>query len=255
MIEYKCEICGRVFSRKESLTQHLKLNKHIEFVCKGCGKKIWHDGFCSQSCAARYNNIKRGPKTEEQKKKISQSLRVTLDKKGVPRPPQQSFCEACGHPVGKKNATYCKSCSPRFRSISEETRQKLSEAGRKGASSLRNTRRSNNERYFAELIHQKYNDSIENVAMFDGWDADIIIPSLKIAILWNGRWHYENIMGDLKQIQNRDKIKYGKIVAFGYMPYIITDLGKFSKAKCEAEFKRFEEFLSLLNIILLQFNG
>lgn len=70
---------------------------------------------------------------------------------------------------------------------------------------------------------------------------------MKIAILWNGKWHYENIMGDLKQIQNRDKIKYDEIVSFGYMPYIITDLGRFSKVKCEVEFKRFEEFLSLLN--------
>lgn len=209
-------------------------------------KKIWHDGFCSQSCAARYNNIKRRPKTEEQKKRISQSIKSTLEKKGISH--QQSFCKACGRSVCK-NATYCKSCSPRFRSISEETRQKLSKAGRKGAASLKSARRSNNEKYFAELIHQKYNDSIENVTMFDGWDADVIIPSLKIAILWNGKWHYENIMGDLKQIQNRDKIKYGKIVAFGYMPYIITDLGKFSKVKCEAEFKRFEEFLSLLNNI------
>ena len=169
-----------------------------------------------------------------------------MEKKGTLH--QQYFCKACGCPVCKK-ATYCKSCSPRFRPISEETRRKLSEAGRKGAASLKSARRSNNERYFAELIHQKYNDSIENVAMFDGWDADVIIPSLKIAILWNGKWHYENIMGDLKQIQNRDKIKYGKIVAFGYMPYIITDLGKFSKVKCEIEFKRFEEFLSLLNNI------
>lgn len=29
--------------------------------------------------------------------------------------------------------------------------------------------------------------------MFNGWDADIIIEDLKIAILWNGKWHYEKI--------------------------------------------------------------
>lgn len=30
------------------------------------------------------------------------------------------------------------------------------------------------------------------------------------------------------------------------MPYIITDLGKFSKEKCLFEFKRFNEFLIML---------
>lgn len=51
--------------------------------------------------------------------------------------------------------------------------------------------------------------------MFNGWDADIIIPNIKVAVLWNGKWHYEQIKKghSVKQVQNRDKIKLKEIVA------------------------------------------
>lgn len=75
---------------------------------------------------------------------------------------------------------------------------------------------------------------------------------MKIAILWNGVWHYENICGQLKQVQNRDKIKYSEIVKAGYMPYIIVDLGKFSKKKCFKELERFNSFIESLNIAAIQ---
>ena len=29
--------------------------------------------------------------------------------------------------------------------------------------------------------------------MFNGWDADVILPDLKIAIMWNGIWHYKQV--------------------------------------------------------------
>lgn len=95
-------------------------------------------------------------------------------------------------------------------------------------------------------MKKKFPDILHNVPMFNGWDADIIIPSKNIAILWNGRFHYEDIFGQLKQIQNRDKIKYNEIVKNGYMPYIVVDLKKYSKNKCEDELKRFDNFLNIL---------
>ena len=37
--------------------------------------------------------------------------------------------------------------------------------------------------------------------MFNGWDADIILPDYKIAILYNGKWHYEEISKQVSLIQ------------------------------------------------------
>ena len=69
-------------------------------------------------------------------------------------------------------------------------------------------RRSKNEIYFSELC-SNYFEIKTNEAFFDGWDADIIIHSEKIAILWNGIWHYKQISKtqSLQQVQARDKIK------------------------------------------------
>jgi len=80
----------------------------------------------------------------------------------------------------------------------------------------------------------------DNAVMFNGWDADIIIPDLKVAILWNGPWHYIEISKTqkLKQVQNRDRIKLREIINCGYRPYIIEDV-KREKNKVEKEFKTF----------------
>lgn len=44
--------------------------------CLHCGKELvsGQKKFCSLSCAATYNNLKRGPRSEEIKKKISNTL-------------------------------------------------------------------------------------------------------------------------------------------------------------------------------------
>ena len=81
--------------------------------------------------------------------------------------------------------------------------------------------------------------------MFNGWDADIILPDYKIAILYNGKWHYEEISKQVSliQIQNRDKIKENKIRKYGYIPYIIKDLNKFNKTFVEEQFNLFLEYI------------
>jgi len=84
--------------------------------------------------------------------------------------------------------------------------------------------------------------------MFNGWDTDVIIEDLKIAILWNGKWHYEkcNKKHSMKQVQNRDKIKIKEIKKCGYFLYIIKDLkGKNDEFVVE-EFSKFLIFLGLV---------
>lgn len=65
--------------------------------------------------------------------------------------------------------------------------------------------------------------------------------SEKIAILWNGIWHYKQISKSqsLLQVQTRDKIKIDIIEKAGYIPYIIKDMGKYNKNFVEQEFEIF----------------
>lgn len=107
-------------------------------------------------------------------------------------------------------------------------------------------RRSKNEIYFSELCQQKFSDVLTNIRMFNGWDADVILPSQKIAILWNGLWHYKKLKKNhsVKQVQNRDKIKTKEIEKLGYTTYTIKDLGKFDKSFVEKEFYRLLEWMN-----------
>jgi hypothetical protein len=118
--------------------------------------------------------------------------------------------------------------------------------GRKSAESQQ--RRSKNEAYFSDLCIEKFgkDDVITNEPVFkddkgNGWDADIIIISKKIAILWNGIFHYKQIFKkqSLEQVQNRDRIKMKVIENNGYTNYIIKDLGKFSKNFVDEQFELF----------------
>ena len=98
--------------------------------------------------------------------------------------------------------------------------------------------------------------NIENVfhnkPIFNGWDADIILPKIKYAILWNGKWHYEQIkkQHSVEQVQNRDNIKINEIKKCGWVPYVIKDMGKYNKAFVNEQFNIFINYLKNNNIIL-----
>lgn len=107
-------------------------------------------------------------------------------------------------------------------------------------------RRSKNEKYFCELCEKYFKKVLHNESIFNGWDADIIIEDYKIAVLWNGIWHYKQInkKQSLKQIQSRDKIKINEIKKAGYIPYIIKDMGKYNPEFVEQQFNIFIKMLN-----------
>jgi hypothetical protein len=102
-------------------------------------------------------------------------------------------------------------------------------------------KRSKNEIYFSELCAKEF-EITTNEPFFDGWDADIIIHAEKTAILWNGIWHYKQIVKSqsLKQVQTRDRVKTAIIKKYGYIPYVIKDMGQYNKAFVEQEFEIFK---------------
>jgi G:T-mismatch repair DNA endonuclease (very short patch repair protein) len=139
-----------------------------------------------------------------------------------------------------KNKKFNKTCSPlcKHEAMSMGARQSILLQG--------DSRRSKNEIYFSELCKSTFSNVETNIGKFNGWDADVILNDHKIAILWNGKWHYEQISKSrsLKQIQNRDNIKLSEIEKFGYKSYIIKDMGGENKKFVEEKFRELVNWLS-----------
>lgn len=156
----------------------------------------------------------------------------------------------------------CEVCNKKFTALakkktcSHECEMILKNAGaRKGglksAKVQSKERRSKNEKLFAELCKKDFDNVLTNEPMFNGWDADVILLNEKIAVLWNGKWHYEEIKkkGSLKQIQNRDKIKMSEIIKAGYKPYIIKDMGKYKPSFVMEEYEKFKSQVGEVGLI------
>lgn len=222
-------------------TKQQKLDKWIneQHKCEICGKvmieKYGSGRFCSQACA---NTRIISTNT---KNKISDSLK--LHKTYNINNHQNYYdnprrCSVCGNIL-----TY----SQRFRSTcsSQCFHIRQQQAGLNSCKVQAETRRSRNEIYFYELCKNHFKNVENNKQLFNGWDADIIIHDIKVAVLWNGIWHYKKVkkQQSLDQIQTRDKIKLDNIIKYGYKPYIIKDLGKYNKKFVE---KKFNEFINNL---------
>lgn len=221
-----CENCGKTFIVNCSENEFSR-------------KKHW---FCSRSCANTRtfdNSIKQ---------KISETLYTTLAKKKHVSPEiwtKLKFCADCGTQLGKRNKSgYCKQCAPHH--LSKETLLRIRRGALKSVQVQSITRRSKNEMAFCDLCERHFNHVLHNVPMFNGWDADVILLDYKIAILWNGRWHYEQLSKkqSVKAVQNRDRIKLKEIASAGYEPYVICDMGKFNEAKVTDEFNKLVKFIN-----------
>lgn len=203
--------------------------------CQKCNKL--HDGlfgsgkFCSRSCANSRNF------TEEARKKKS------LANKGKPGKTPKNKME--------RKIVDCKMCGSKFE-IKINSKQKFCSRvcasksnGRLGGMKSSQGKRSKNEILFAEFCKKHFKNVSTNENIFNGWDADIILKDENIAVLWNGKWHYEVITKkhSLKQVQNRDKIKIKEIQKVGYTPYIIKDMGKYNPDFVQKQFNLFLEYM------------
>lgn len=230
--------CQNSFQNSEKANIRYGVLKDYNVVCKSCGcsfvvnerENLHLDNkthYCSRGCANKRIH------STETKLRIRNSLtKHTLIKCG--------HCDKEFKPIRSTQKFCSKSCSGKSRAESDNNNF-LSNCGKIGGKiSVRSqNRRSKNEIFFAELCEEHFNDVQCNEQIFNGWDADVILNNEKIAILWNGNWHYKKITKkhSLLQVQNRDKIKISEISKFGYEPYVIKDLGAFSKIFVLSEFE------------------
>jgi hypothetical protein len=225
--EFCCIKCARGFSTKEKRNEinnkvSLKLkgsgHGNIEKKCPTCNTKFlvaWTNRkqiHCSSKCVISRNGRLKTTITLEKKCKGCNKTFFVIDNKNTRR---QIFCG--------------KSCAAKHN-------------GRIGGlkSSTSQSRRSKNEIYFGELCEKKFNKVLFNEPMFNGWDADVIIEELKLAISWNGKWHYEKIAEkhSVEQVQNRDKIREKEIIKSGYKHYVVKDMCKFNEEFVKKEFDK-----------------
>jgi len=252
--------------------------KNKAYICENCGKEFIKDWrkckvgiprFCSRSCAnsRNFNNASKNKTSitllkkylndnnvfyEEnssiedlklQTKMVSNELKI---QKRNSLEENKRICIKCGSIFYKddyslKRSIYpglCKECA-------------LKEAGHKSAAVRKKTSRS--EDYFKNLCIEYGLDIECNSPIFNGYDADIIIPLYKLAIHWNGPWHYEGLIKNLKgyswkQTENRDLYKYSVIEGLGYKNYIIKYIDRFDKDKIKIEFDKLISYIKDIDI-------
>lgn len=248
--------------------------KRDDFNCKHCFKQFTrlksHTTkssllFCSQSCSASYYNNQRKLNGYTTKNKTIYRYCNNCKEDNKPfllhagkncaclictpfiikkksqnkNPIKQLICQNkdCNATCIGKTRKYCPSC----------VKEIQSKNGRSNAA--KRQKRSKSEIYLEELC-KKDNLNIKcNSQLFNGWDCDIALMDYKIAILWNGPWHYQECGGkhSLAQTQSRDKIKLKEIIKSGWQPYIIEDRkGKFKESFVQDNFNNIKLFIETI---------
>jgi len=235
------ELHPNELSDSEFLAKYLNLNEvpkcnrpECNNECQVIYKYYKFSNYCSRSCISKLNKLKL---IEYQNLHPSKRKLAILDSELNPR-----YCKDCG--VKLKYTClkgYCINCTPKHREFDDDARYRLHLAGIKSSQLQCESKRSKAEILFCKLCESKFKNVKHNIAMFNGWDADVIIEDLKVAVLWNGAWHYKKITRyhSVKQVQNRDRLKIKEIINSGYKPYVIKDEGKFNKDKVYFEFNKF----------------
>ena len=240
-----CDVsCQNRHQNKNRVNKKYGEIKIFKVICAKCGiefeikerEKLYPQKekyYCSRSCA---NSRVHSNLTKD---KIRQTLTKIKDKK--------CNCINCGKIFeNRKKRKFCsRECISNFYIKNGEQRKWSILGGKKSVENQ--NRRSKNEVYLSELCIKEFKIVRTNKAIFNGWDADIILDDYKLAILWNGNWHHKKISRkhSLEQVQNRDKIKIREIINCGYEPYVIEDYGKYNKEFVEKEFEKLKEKIFL----------
>lgn len=200
--------------------------------CLQCSKPIvskWGSKFCCRSHAALYNNSIRSLESRNKqrstiRKKYSSDLKVhktkiQMRKEAYLENPQ--LCNVCSTAIDFSNRRR-KTCSDKCLDI--RNKQNCSKRGRNSAS--KNVKRSKQEIELFERCKEQFPDALSNHVIAEGWDADIVLPESKVAILWNGPWHYQQMPfqnHSLKQVQTRDRLKTKLFESLGWKVLIFED--------------------------------
>lgn len=207
--------------------------------CMNCGVQCIVK-FCTRSCNISFQNKHRNTsfrldlkhakcvkchqelyikKQQSPNKAKCQQCKLTFIKRYVSK---TKTCSDCQQLFTTKNGKFCLQC----------LKIRRMDAGRKSAALQALTRRSWSEIELGKLCQVRFSHVSFNDPIFPNdpptkthWDADILIHEYRVAILWNGPWHYRKLRfkHNVEQVQQRDQIKINRIIAAGWHPLIIKD--------------------------------
>jgi len=233
-VKFCSQICCRNSQHIDFINREKEYNKN-SILCKNCDKplsykrsKSNYNKFCTKSCAAIFNNTGR-MNSQISKNKVSNTLKDLYENYEKPRNGITKSCYphslvlfqnccVCNKLFSKKRHLKTKSCSI-------ECNNKLHILSGQASAKVQK-RRSKDEIKLYELIKPLVKCIEHNERMFEGWDADILLPDYKIAISWNGPWHYKDMKGfnhTYKQTHNRDIIKRKVLHKNGWKFLIFED--------------------------------
>lgn len=220
--------------------EFINTKSNVNYICGFCGKEavqIYYRIMLDISHGCKHKGF-----AEINKRKRF----VTLHK---------NECEQCGIVFydKSKNRIFC---SKKCVNINFEINEKYN----KHSKNLKqySTNRSKNEIFFSDLCKNKWGREYVkyNEPIFDGFDADIVIEKLKLAIEWNGIWHYKKIRKGQKfnNTRARDIIKAKRIRSHNYDLIIFKDLGNANHTKIQKSFKKLLNILESKILKSLQYN-
>lgn len=140
--------------------------------------------------------------------------------------------------INKRDWSCVKTCSDKCASLSRSkgaktkqakmSKEEIADQGRKGglASAAKRVIRSKDEIKLYEMVLDSFPSALHNFVIVDGWDADIVIPEAKLAIMWNGPWHYKDMPHrnhSLSQVQTRDRHKIKRFETLGWTVKVYED--------------------------------
>jgi len=154
----------------------VKINTNIqEYICDSCAIKEF---------------IEKVNELESQNKKLVNLPHRKKLVKTSNKIPNGRNCIECNKELCNAQIKFCsKICLEQYNSKNVDF-VLLGEKGGNSSKQISNPR-SKNEIYFYELCNNVFSNVKHNEKLFNGWDADVILTEEKIAILWNGAWHYK----------------------------------------------------------------
>ena len=256
LTQYEKWLKGAGKSNAKRYQQRLNNYNNNPKLCAYCkhplSYELRNNKYCDHTCSASFTNKSRSESGYSLKGKTKASICTKCNSTveiGCNASALRALCTKCKLQYVRKHCKQCKNifygrpnrktCSNECASLAK--RIGAINGGKKSAAIQSQIRRSKNEIYFAELCKLHFTNVLTNEPLFNGWDADIILPDFKIAIMWNGAWHYKQITKkhSVEQVQNRDKIKIKEIEQAGYASYVIKDLGIENKEFVINQFNKF----------------
>lgn len=217
----ECKICSKIYNQTY---EHYKKG-HRHQICSNLRSKEYYSEMVKKAHVKRWGY----------KPLLKDITRICkwCKKEYIPKRSEQRFCN--------------QKCSHSFLNKDKDVNFLRSQKGGNN-SMLSLNRRSKAEIYFSELCIEYFtkpaltcNEQFFIDKNGGKWDADIILHHLKIAILYNGIFHYKKVYKDqkLERMIAKDRLKEKIIIDNGYTYYIIKDLGGFNKIFVENQFNLF----------------